>query len=142
MRVMTAVGCVLLSWSVAHGAQVLVKWEDTKNTMQTGYAVERKVDAGEYTPLTDTLGPEARSFVDETPLNGKNCYVVYARGPAGPSGFSTESCLDVTGTTPIPPIPPSEAGQVSVKLSLDLTCTGTYQSGTTPLNVVLNCTSP
>ena len=138
MRIWLSLGALLLSWSVAHSAQVLVKWEDTKNTVQTGYAVERKVDAGEYAPLVDTLGPEARSFIDETPVNGRNCYVVYAKGPAGPSGFSTESCLDVTGTTP----PNPDAGQVTVRLNLDITCTGTYQLSSTPLNVVLNCTLP
>ena len=143
MKVFSAVACVFLSWQVGYAAQVLIKWDDTKNTTPPtlGYTIERKVDAGEYAQLSDAPGPEARSFVDEAPLKGKNCYVVYTRGATGPSGFSQESCIEVADAVVPPTQPPPSAGQVSVQMTLGLTCTGTYETGT-PVKMVLNCTAP
>jgi hypothetical protein len=100
------------------GSGVLVSWVDTTNTVQTGYTLERKVGSGAYVELTQAPGASARSFTDTTPGAGaRNCYVVYARGPAGPSGLSPAACVDVPGT----PIPPSG--------TIPLTCEGTIGTG-------------
>ena len=100
------------------GASVLVSWTDTVNTVQTGYTLERKVGSGAYVQLTDAPNATARSYTDASPAKGQtNCYVVYARGAAGPSGFSAESCLAVPGT----PVPPS--GNVPIA------CEGTIGQG-------------
>jgi hypothetical protein len=85
--------------AVLQGASVLMHWTDTVNTTQTGYTVERKVGAGGYAELSTAPGPDARTYLDRTPAAGQqNCYVVYARGVAGPSGFSPEACVQVPGT--------------------------------------------
>jgi len=90
--------------TVLQGTNVLVSWVDTVNTVQTGYTLERKVGSGAYVELTQAPGAAARSYTDQAPGPGaQNCYVVYARGPAGPSGLSPASCVAVPGT----PMPPS-----------------------------------
>ena len=99
------------------GSGVLVTWEDTQ-TIATGYTLERKVGSGEYAQLSDAPNATARSYTDAAPAKGQtNCYVVYARGAAGPSGFSPASCLQVPGT----PVPPS--GNVPIA------CEGTMSAG-------------
>lgn len=104
--------------TIMQGAGVLVTWDDAVNTVQTGYTIERKVGSGEYVQLTDAPGATARSYTDASPAKGQtNCYVVYARGAAGPSGFSPASCLSVPGT----PVPPS--GNVPIA------CEGTMSAG-------------
>jgi len=100
------------------GSGVLVSWVDTVNTIATGYTIERKVGTGEYVQLTDAPTPSARSAVDSTPGRGQtNCYVVYTRGAAGPSGFSPAACVAVPST----PVPPSG--------NIPLTCDGTLETG-------------
>ena len=90
--------------AVLQGSGVLVTWEDTQ-TIATGYTLERKVGSGAYVQLTDAPNASARSYTDASPAKGQtNCYVVYARGAAGPSGFSPASCLAVPAT-PGPPDP-------------------------------------
>jgi len=92
--------------TIVQGASVVVTWVDTVNTVQTGYTIERQVGTGAYAELTQAPGAAARSYTDTAPgLGVRNCYQVYARGPAGPSGLSPASCADVPGT----PIPPSAA---------------------------------
>jgi hypothetical protein len=81
------------------GQGVQVSWTDTQTANVTGYTLERKVGAGGYTELSTAPGPDARTYLDRTPAAGQqNCYVVYARGVAGPSGFSPEACVQVPGT--------------------------------------------
>jgi hypothetical protein len=81
------------------GTGVQVGWTDTQTATVTGYTVERKVGTGGYTELSTAPGPDARTYLDRTPAAGQqNCYVVYARAVAGPSGFSTEACVQVPGT--------------------------------------------
>jgi hypothetical protein len=105
--------------AVLQGSGVLVSWVDTTNTVQTGYTLERKVGTGAYAELTQSPGAAARSYTDQVPGPGaQNCYQVYARGPAGPSGLSQAACVAVPGT-PIPPGP----GHVSV------TCQGMVSEG-------------
>ena len=100
------------------GTGVLVSWTDTVNTVATGYTVERKVGTGDYVQISDAPNATARSYTDASPAKGQtNCYVVYARGAAGPSGFSPASCLQVPGT----PVPPS--GNVPIA------CEGTMSTG-------------
>jgi hypothetical protein len=83
--------------TTAQGVQV--GWTDTTNTNATGYTVERKVGAGGYAELSAAPGPDARTYLDRVPVAGsQNCYVVYTRGPVGPSGFSAEACVQVPGT--------------------------------------------
>jgi hypothetical protein len=104
--------------SVLQGASVLTHWTDTVNTTQTGYTVERKVGTGSYTELSAAPGPDARTYLDRVPVAGSShCYVVYTRGPTGPSGFSAEACVQVPGT----PVPP--AGHVP------LACEGAIREG-------------
>lgn len=94
--------------AVLQGASVLVHWTDTVNTAATGYTIERKVGTGGYAELSAAPGPEARTYLDRTPVAGaQNCYVVYTRGAAGPSGFSAEACVAVPGT-----VTPPDAGHV------------------------------
>jgi hypothetical protein len=103
--------------AVLQGSLVLLTWVDTVNTIQTGYTIERQVGQAAYTELQQTTAT-ARSTTDTTPGTGaRNCYVVYARGPAGPSGLSPAACVDVPGT----PIPPSG--------TIPLTCEGTIGTG-------------
>jgi len=103
---------------VVQGASVVVTWVDTVNTVQTGYTIERKVGQAAYAELTQAPVASARSYTDTTPGAGaRNCYQVYARGPAGPSGLSPAACVDVPGT----PIPPSG--------NIPLTCDGTLETG-------------
>lgn len=83
--------------ATAQGVQV--SWTDTQNTTQTGYTLERKVGTGSYAELSTAPGPDARTYLDRTPVAGQtNCYVVYTRAPMGPSGFSAEACVAVPGT--------------------------------------------
>lgn len=104
--------------AVLQGPSVVVSWVDTVNTIATGYTIERKVGTGEYVQLTDAPTPSARSAVDSTPARGQtNCYVVYTRGAAGPSGFSPAACVAVPST----PVPPST--------NIPLTCDGTLETG-------------
>ena len=85
------------------GQGVQVSWTDTVNTNATGYTVERKVGTGGYTELSTAPGADARTYLDRTPAAAQqNCYVVYTRGVAGPSGFSPEACVQGPGTTPPP----------------------------------------
>ena len=87
------------------GTGVLVSWVDTVNTNQTGYVVERKVAPGGYDHLANAPGAATRSYTDTAPVVGQsNCYVVYSRGTAGPSGFSPEACVQVGA-------PPGPAGR-------------------------------
>jgi hypothetical protein len=81
------------------GTGVLIGWQDTVNTNATGYVVERKVAPGGYDHLANAPGAATRSYTDASPVAGQqNCYVVYARGVAGPSSFSSEACVQVPGT--------------------------------------------
>jgi len=101
------------------GSGVVVSWTDTVNTIQTGYTIERKVGTGAYAELTQTPGAASRSFTDTAPGAGQtNCYQVYARGAAGPSGLSPASCVTVPST----PIPPSAS-------HVPLMCQGTMGTG-------------
>ena len=103
--------------ATVQGTGVLISWADTVNTNQTGYVVERKVAPGGYDHLANAPGAATRSYTDASPVVGSsNCYVVYARAQAGPSGFSPEACVQVSGTTPGPG-------------SLPLHCEGSIQSG-------------
>ena len=103
--------------TIMQGTGVLVTWEDTQ-TIATGYTLERQVGSGDYMQLTDAPGATARSYTDASPGKGQtNCYTVYARGNAGPSGLSPASCIAVPGT----PVPPS--GNVPIA------CEGTMGSG-------------
>jgi hypothetical protein len=87
------------------GTGVLVSWVDTQGSLATGYTLERKVGTQAYRELTTAPGATARSYTDATPGTGQNnCYVVYARGDHGPSGLSSEACVQVPGT-PVPPEP-------------------------------------
>ena len=96
------------------GSGVLVTWEDTQ-TLATGYTLERKVGTGEYVQLTDAPSATARSYTDAAPRRGQtNCYVVYARGTAGPSGFSPASCVQVPST----PVPPSDKVPIACEGSM------------------------
>ena len=98
---------------------VLVTWTDQVNTLATGYTVERKVGTSAYTLLSEAPGPLTRSFVDTAPVaHAENCYVVYARGAAGPSGFSAPACVQVQAT-PVPPTPGTTP----------LACTGMMSEG-------------
>jgi hypothetical protein len=88
--------------ATVQGTGVLISWADTVNTNQTGYVVERKVAPGGYDHLANAPGAATRSYTDASPAVGSsNCYVVYTRGTAGPSGFSAEACVQV-GTPPGP----------------------------------------
>lgn len=116
--------------AVLQGANVLVSWVDTVNeTVATGYTVERKIGMGQYTELSTAPGVAERSYTDSAPVRGQNnCYVVYARGNAGPSGFSTPACVTVP-TTPVPPEPPDTD-------RVPLTCEGAIVTGN---RVVMTC---
>ena len=103
--------------AVAQGTSVLVSWVDTINQNATGYVVERKVAPGGYDHLANAPGAATRSYTDASPVVGsQNCYVVYSRGTAGPSGFSPEACVQVGA-------PPGPGGTVP------LHCEGSIQSG-------------
>ena len=102
------------------GSSVLVEWTDTQGAVATGYTLERKVPPGPYAQITDAPGPEARSYVDRSPVRGQtNCYVVYARGAAGPSGFSQEACAEV----------PIEGGPPGSGDGIPLSCEGSLEAG-------------
>ena len=104
--------------ATVQGTGVLISWSDTVNTNQTGYVVERKVAPGGYEHLANAPGAATRSYTDASPVMGStNCYVVYSRGTAGPSGFSQEACVQ-GGTTPPGPGP-----------SVPLTCEGALEAG-------------
>jgi hypothetical protein len=104
--------------AVLQGTRVLVHWTDLVNENHTGYTVERKVGTGSYAELSAAPGPEARTYLDAAPGAGaQNCYVVYTRGPVGPSGFSAEACVEV------PTAPPPSGGHVP------LACEGAIREG-------------
>ena len=112
--------------AVLQGASVLVHWTDTVNTAATGYTVERKVGTGGYAELSAAPGPEARTYLDRTPVAGaQNCYVVYTRGAAGPSGFSAEACVAVPGTVTPPDaghVPLACEGAIGAQGSISMVC--------------------
>ena len=115
--------------AVLQGTGVLLSWVDETNTVATGYTIERKVGGGQYAELSTAPAVADRSYTDTAPVRGQNnCYVVYARGNAGPSGFSVPGCVTVP-TTPVPPEPPGTD-------RVPLTCEGAIVTGN---RVVMTC---
>ena len=117
--------------AILQGTSVLVSWVDTVNTAQTGYVVERKVPPGGYDHLANAPGAATRSYTDTAPVVGSsNCYVVYSRGVAGPSGFSPEACVQV-GAPPGPggSVPLSCEGSLEAGGKISMQCHPTPQAG-------------
>ena len=117
--------------ATVQGTGVLISWSDTVNTQQTGYVVERKVPPGGYDHLANAPGTSTRSYTDASPVVGaSNCYVVYSRGTAGPSGFSPEACVQVGGAPgPGTSVPLTCEGSLEAGGKISMQCHPTPQAG-------------
>lgn len=79
-------------------------WYDA-STDETGFEIQRKINAGAYTPYA-SVPAGTTTYLDERVFsNVSYTYRVRAVGVEGPSAFSNEASVQRIGGTAIPPLP-------------------------------------
>ena len=93
----TTLTTLALLTSTAHAARIGLAWDDTQNTTQTGYVIERRVNTPGtvYAELARVPGVSVRTYTDTTAAEGgQYCYQVraYVTTPAQVSLPSNAAC--------------------------------------------------
>jgi fibronectin type 3 domain-containing protein len=83
--------------------QVTLNWTDNASN-ETGFIVERSVDAGGFAPLATLPGTDITTYTDTDVATGHLYeYQVAATNAVGTSGFSNVAAVDLTNTVPADP---------------------------------------
>jgi hypothetical protein len=87
-----------VAWSPGvHAAKVELAWTDT-STNESGFKIERRVDATGSFAQVAIVGPDAESYADRGLAAGVlYCYRVRAFNAGGDSGYTNEACLAAGG---------------------------------------------
>lgn len=93
----TTLTALALCATTAQAARIGLAWDDTQNTTQTGYVIERRVNTPGtvYAELARVPGAAVRTYTDATAAEGgQYCYQVRAYGAtlAQVSLPSNEAC--------------------------------------------------
>lgn len=119
VRRMAGAALLLPTLAFAQTTQVLLSWQDTVNTTQTGYLVERRVrqpsgSLSDWMTLA-TVDASQRAYTDAQPAAGvDNCYQVVTQSGNGPSAPSDQACVLV----PAPPVVPVTGVSVTVTVTV------------------------
>ena len=79
-------------------------WVDN-STNEDGFSIERKLNAGPYVPLLQTVGANVLTFTDPTlqqdpMVDNVYCYRVQGFNTAGVSAYSNEDCKTISRAAP------------------------------------------
>ena len=108
-----------------HPLSVSASWQDN-STDETGFVLERKLNAGSYSVLAASLSANLTSFTDSSVIRDvvPNTYTyrvkaikALADGSVLASGYSNESCVTFAALPPAPPAAPSGLTVASISSS-------------------------